>query len=111
MAKPIRFYLDEHIPVAIADGLRRRGIDVTRAQEVGLRQADDVSHLEYARREGMVLITQDSDFLKFHAQGIDHAGIIYFRQGTHSIGKVVAFLTLVHQILDAAEIHGKVQFL
>ncbi len=82
MAKPIRFYLDEHIPVAIADGLRRRGIEVARAQEVGLRQADDANHLDFARREGMVLVTQDGDFLKFHAQGIDHAGIIYFKQGT-----------------------------
>lgn len=33
----LRFHLDEHIDPAIADGLRRRGIDVTGAAGAGLR--------------------------------------------------------------------------
>ncbi len=33
MPRTIRFHLDEHCPHAIADGLRRFGIDVTTAAE------------------------------------------------------------------------------
>ncbi|MBI4790771.1 MAG: DUF5615 family PIN-like protein [Chloroflexi bacterium] len=63
MADKIRFYFDEHLPRAVAQGLRQRGIDVVRAQVVGLRRADDLEHLHFARRENRVIVTQDSDFL------------------------------------------------
>ena len=35
MARTIRFHLDECCDPAIADGLRRRSIDVTTSQEAG----------------------------------------------------------------------------
>ena len=41
MASAIRFHLDECCDPAIADGLRRRNIDVTTTQEMGLMQAED----------------------------------------------------------------------
>ncbi len=69
MGKGIQFYLDEHIPKAVADGLRRRGIAVTRAQEVGLRRASDEEHLEFAKRTSCVLVTKDSDFLRLRHAG------------------------------------------
>lgn len=36
MPRTIRFHLDEHIDPAVADGLRRRHIEVTTAAEAGL---------------------------------------------------------------------------
>ena len=36
MARTIRFHLDEHCPTALAEGLRRHGIDTTMSAEVGL---------------------------------------------------------------------------
>jgi predicted nuclease of predicted toxin-antitoxin system len=75
MSQQVRFHLDEHIPHTIATALRRLSIDVTTTSEAGLREADDLSHLEFTRREGRVLVTQDADFLRYHAQGIPHAGV------------------------------------
>jgi predicted nuclease of predicted toxin-antitoxin system len=72
---PIRFHLDEHISAHIAAGLRRRNIDVTTAAEAGLIGATDVAHLEFAVSSGRVVVTQDDDFLRLHAQGVNHAGI------------------------------------
>jgi Domain of unknown function (DUF5615) len=41
MPAPIRFHLDEHINPAIANALRRRGIDVTTTADVGLQGTMD----------------------------------------------------------------------
>ncbi len=62
----LRFHLDEHIDTAIADGLRRRGIDVTTTAEAGLRGAGDEAHVAFALSEGRVLVTNDADFLRLH---------------------------------------------
>lgn len=39
MSRTIRFHLDENCPRALADGLRRRDIDVTTTPEAGLLEA------------------------------------------------------------------------
>ena len=36
MSEQIKFHLDENVSSAIADGLRRRGINATTTAEVGL---------------------------------------------------------------------------
>jgi hypothetical protein len=41
VAEVIRFHLDENVDLAIASGLRRRGIDVTTSKEAGLIGASD----------------------------------------------------------------------
>src|SRR5206468_2383329 len=63
MPQTIRFHLDEHCPTGLADGLRRRGIDVTTTPEAGLLHASDEEHVAFALRQGRVVFTQDEDFL------------------------------------------------
>jgi predicted nuclease of predicted toxin-antitoxin system len=57
MADRIRFHLDEHVDPAIANALRRAGIDVTTTIEAGLRTKGDEEHLRFARNEGRVIVT------------------------------------------------------
>ena len=79
-AAPIKFYTDTHIAKAVAVQLRNRGVDVVRCEEVGLAEADDLEHLEYATQQGRVMVTQDDDFAKYHVQWQQenkvHAGIM-----------------------------------
>ena len=49
---PIAFYTDTHIAKAVALQLRGHGIDVIRCEQVGLADASDVRHLEYATQHG-----------------------------------------------------------
>ena len=77
MLRTIRFHLDENCSPAIADGLRRRGIDVTTTPEVGLVSAIDEDQAAYCLSEGRVIFTQDTDFLRINASGTPHAGIVY----------------------------------
>ena len=108
---PIRFHLDEHISGHIADGLRRRNIEVTTSAEVGLIGASDVGHLEFAASSGSVVVTQDDDFVKLHARGVTHAGIVYCRQQSVSIGEMLRRLVLIHDLLSPEEMAGRVEFL
>jgi len=59
----IRFYLDEHIPSAVADGLRRRAVNVLTVQNAGRSGWSDSEQLSFAHQEQRVLVTMDSDFL------------------------------------------------
>ncbi|MCC5666102.1 DUF5615 family PIN-like protein [Nostoc sp. CHAB 5784] len=66
MTQEIRFYLDENVSNAIADGLRRRGIDVTTTSEKGLIAASDAEQVVFAMSQNQVIFTHDDDFLIFH---------------------------------------------
>jgi predicted nuclease of predicted toxin-antitoxin system len=91
----IRFHLDEHISAHIAAGLRRRNIDETTTVDADLIGAPDETHLEFAALSGRVLVTQDDDFLRLHAQGVAHAGIAYCRQQSVSIGEMLRRIILI----------------
>ncbi len=72
--------------------------------------ASDVEHVERARAEGRVIVTQDADFLKLHADGVAHAGIVYAPRQA-SISEIIRGLMLVYQILDSTDMRGNVEFL
>jgi len=80
MSGTIRFYLDENVSSAIADGLRRRGIEVSTTPEEGLIASSDEAQLAFALSQGRVIFTQDDDFLWLNQAGFTHAGIVYCRQ-------------------------------
>ena len=52
----LRFYMDHHVPSAITQGLRQRGIDVLTAHEDGAAQFDDEQLLERATQLGRTLL-------------------------------------------------------
>ena len=64
MARTIRFHLDECCDPAIANGLRRRKIDVTISQEAGLIEAEDEQQAAYGLSEYRAVFTHDADFLR-----------------------------------------------
>jgi uncharacterized protein with PIN domain len=106
----MRFHLDEHVADAIADGLRRRGIDVTTSAQVRLLQATDEQHIAFAAREGRVIVTRDRDFLHVDELPANHAGIVYYPQGSRSIGEVVRYLILMNDCLRDEDMVGRIEF-
>ena len=107
---PLALLCDEHIPFPIIDGLRRRGIDVTTVQESGMRGALDRLILEAAHMQGRVVYTNDSDFLRHHAIGSDHSGIIYHHILDYSLGEAIRRVSLICELLSPEEMLGRVQF-
>jgi len=111
VAGEIRFHLDECIASAVADALRRRGIDVTTTAERQLREIDDLGQLAFAAGEGRVLVTQDADFLRLHRKGASHTGIVYYVAGSLSTGQILKGLVLVHAVLGPEDMKGHLEFL
>lgn len=104
------FLIDEHLPKAVARGLRARGVDAITVAEASALGADDASLLAQARTTGRVLLTQDVDFLRLHAAGVPHAGIAYVPR-TASVGSMIRGVLLVAQVLDSEAMTNHVEFL
>lgn len=109
MTDRIKFYTDEHVPKAVVNGLRQRGVESLTVVEAGTLGAGDEEHLEFARREGRVLFTQDDDFLRLHSSGSPHAGLVYAPQQT-PVGTAIRGLLLVYDLLTPEEMKGHVEF-
>jgi hypothetical protein len=111
MQEAIRFHLDEHLPSAIAEGLRRRDIDVTTTPEAGLLGAADEEHLRHALAESRVIITRDADYLRLAQRGVFHAGIAFCPGELRSIGKIIHGLVLIYECLTPQDMKNHIEYL
>ena len=107
----IKLYLDEHIPLAVAQGLRRRGIDVQTTQEADNSGSPDQRQILFACQDGRVIVTFDSDFLSLATGGIRHCGIIFCSASKYSIGELISVLVLADEILVPEEMLNHVEFI
>lgn len=96
----MRLLLDHHVPVAIAEQLRRRGWDVVTAYELDLEEEDDLPLWEAAIKYGRAVVTYNvADFyhiyVDFFHRGISHPGLILISSRTFNqddIGGIVRTL-------------------
>jgi hypothetical protein len=110
----LKFFLDTHIPKAVALQLRGRGVDALRCEEVGMAEASDDELLAFATKEGRAMVSIDADFLRL-SEGINHAGIFRIpSKYQDNVGKIVTELYDYFQLIDiqagtvAEDIHNQV---
>ena len=112
---PLALYMDHHVPKAITNGLRSRGVDVITAHEDGTDQFDDPPLLDRANELKRVLFTQDDDLLNEAAkrmrEGIPFYGVIYGHQLRVSIGGCVRDLEMIAKAGKAEDVINRIQFL
>jgi hypothetical protein len=108
-------YMDVHVPSAITEGLRRRGVSVLTSQEDGTREADDDVLLSRSTSLNRLIFTQDEDFLKlaprWKSSGTSHAGIAFARQTGPSIGQLIEDLELLVQCATEDELRDRVIYM
>jgi len=102
----LKYFTDKHIPKAVTEQLRNRGVDILRCEDVGMDTASDLALLEFATQEQRAMVTFDKDFLRLHSEwqksGKHHAGIFFFAghlQGEENIGRLVTELFDFYQII------------
>ena len=112
MKQQIRIYTDESVNVAIAEGLKRRGVKIWSARDAGKLGLSDEEQLEYAIKERAAIFTHDDDFLSLVIESErEHYGIIYVHQQHLSIGDCVRLLKAIVEITSPDEMCNQIQFL
>jgi hypothetical protein len=113
----LRLAADENFNADIVRGLRRRfpNIDVVRVQDAGLSGADDPAVLEWAAREGRIVMTHDiSTLVSFAfervASGRPMPGVFAARS-SGPIGSTIEDLVLLAECSVHEEWDGQVRFL
>ena len=111
----VRLYFDVHVRLAVANGLRLRGVDVLRAQEDEASEFEDADLLDRSGELGRVLFTQDRDLLKEGTRrqrsGETFSGIIYAHQFEVSIGQCINDLEVIAKTSEPDEWIGRVEHL
>jgi predicted nuclease of predicted toxin-antitoxin system len=111
----IRIYTNESADVAIADGLKRRGMDAFSARDTGNLGLTDEEQLAYAGNEKAAIFTHDTDFLRIAArwmeQGRTHHGIIYCHPKSYPVGECLRKLRVLTSVLTAEEMINHIEFL
>jgi hypothetical protein len=111
VAEAIQFYFNQHVPGAVARGLRLRGIDVLTAQEAGRCGLPDDEQLHFALTEERVLVTFDADYLVLAAQGNPHAGIAFAYADRYRIGQLISDLLVMHGVYSRDDMRNHVEYL
>jgi Domain of unknown function (DUF5615) len=111
VADPLRYFFDQHYPRPVAQGLRRRGIDVLTAQEARRCGSPDADQLAFATAQDRVMVTFDPDYLALHGSGVAHAGIAWCPATKYLLGELIQMLVLLHRVLDRDQMRNRVEYL
>ncbi len=107
--------MDVHVPIAITEGLRRRGVDVLTAQEDAGDVLQDPELLDRSTHLGRVLFTRDEDLLsegnRRQRTGETFAGVTYAHQLRVTIGQCVHDLELMAKVYDPADMANRIEHL
>ena len=110
--RKLRFYLDELMPVAIAEQLNRRGIDTITVRDLRLQGRSDAHHLNLASELGRVLCTLDDDYFGLIEDIASHSGVVFgARKDFRSIGTWVRFLIWMHESYSQDDMKNRVEYL
>jgi len=103
----VALYMDVHVPVAITEALRRRGVDVLTAVEDDAATLPDDALLERAHELKRLLFTQDIRFAslayQWQAAGRSFSGLVFGHQLNGTIGQYVHDLELIAQVSEPDE--------
>ena len=112
---PLALYMDVHIPRAITNGLRRRGVEVITAQADGAAELDDPPLLDRATELNRPLYSQDDDLLaeahRRQTSGESFSGVIYSHQLRSPVGRCIDDPELIAKTFEPEALKDRVEFI
>ena len=103
----VAVYMDVHVPWAITQQLRRRGVEVLTSDEDDSTELEDADLLERCHELGRLIFTQDIRF-KALAESWQHdgrpfSGLLFGHQLGGTIGQYVRDLQLIANATDPTD--------
>lgn len=111
----LRLYMDEHVPSAITNALRARGIDVLTVQEDGWGGTDDSDVVNRAAALARVIVSEDSDMVREATRrmrrGERFPGLFRGTELSRHIGRAINDLELAARVYGPDDIAGRVEWI
>ena len=108
---PLRFVLDENVPLEVAGWLRDRrpGWEVFHVLELGFQGNSDLEIFQWAQANRCIVITFDRDFPDRRNLGTaSHCGIVHLRVRPTTIEQTTAALDRLITQTEEADLNGAV---
>lgn len=107
MPNPLRFKVDENLPLELAEHLRRAGYEALTVSEEQLSGSSDAVVADVCRRERRVLITLDVDFGDIRAYPpAEYAGLVVLRLRRQDKLHVLAVVKRLINLLSREALEG-----
>jgi hypothetical protein len=110
----VALYMDVHVPLALTEGWRNRGVDVITAQEDTTTQFPDQDLSDRATEIQRVLFTCDQDFhslvARWQQQNRSFSGVIYAPQTT-PLGIVLEHLEMCALACEPEDFSNRITYL
>jgi predicted nuclease of predicted toxin-antitoxin system len=113
-----RLLADENLNGALLRGLRRRhsDLDVVRVQDVGLSGVDDPGVLEWAARQGRIVLTHDvRTMIRYAGERVDAGlmmpGLIVIQIQDASFSQILENLSLILEVSAPEEWVNRWEFI
>jgi uncharacterized protein (DUF433 family)/predicted nuclease of predicted toxin-antitoxin system len=106
-SKSLKIYVDESVNVAVAEGLKRRGITAFSAKDLGKLGITNEEQLETAIQNRAAIFNHDADFLRAVVES-NHLGIIYVHQQKLSVGECIKKLKVLAETTCLDEMCNKI---
>lgn len=101
----LAFLCDEHVKRVFVRELRANGYSVEWVSENYEAGRSDTEHLEYAVENGLVLLTNDTDFLRLH-DDYRHSGLVVYDDQNVSVSEFMRGLKRIERFVPEPELEG-----
>lgn len=108
--KTLSFLADEHVKRAYIKALRANGFEVVAVSEGENTGESDQHHLQSAKENGQVILTNDDDFVRLAAE-IEHTGIIFYSDQSHQPSAFVTAIRRISRHLSPDEMENHIEWL
>jgi predicted nuclease of predicted toxin-antitoxin system len=103
----VKFLVDNQLPVALAEHLRKRGHDCQHVSDIGLATATDIDICRHADADERVIISKDEDFLYLASRPGATTRFLWVRLGNCRTVTLIAafekFWPMIESSLEAGD--------
>jgi predicted nuclease of predicted toxin-antitoxin system len=98
----VKFLIDNHLPLALAVHLRKRGHDCVHVLDANLSRSHDVGLWEIGKNQNRAVISKDEDFVFLANRPGDTGLLVWVRLGNcRNLALISAFDQIHDQLIQA----------
>lgn len=98
----MKFLIDNQLPPALAQYLRKRGFDCEHVLNVGLAEALDIEICRYAEAQERIIVSKDEDFLYLASQSRVRIRLLWVQLGNCRTAALLAAFDRLWPAVEAA---------